>query len=107
MNDAKRTTASLIPNGVQWVKNSVAELNPDQSKVVLADGSSISYDFLVVATGLENKWDKIKGLQESIGKNGVVSNYSKDTVESTWKYLSELKEGNALFTMPSTPIKVN
>jgi hypothetical protein len=62
---------------------------------------------LVVATGLQCLWDKVKGLPETLGKDGVTSNYSVDTVETTWKFIREFKGGNAIFTMPSTPIKVS
>jgi hypothetical protein len=60
-----------------------------------------------VATGLECHWNKIRGLPETLGKDGVTSNYSTDTVETTWKFIREFKGGNAIFTMPSTPIKVS
>jgi sulfide:quinone oxidoreductase len=66
----------------------------------------VGYEYLVVATGLECNWDKIKGLPETLGKNGVTSNYSVNTVEKTWDLIREFKGGKAIFTMPSTPIKV-
>ena len=37
--------------------------------------------------------------------NGVCSNYSFETVNKTWESLKSLKEGNAIFTFPNTPIK--
>ena len=40
-----------------------------------------------------------------MGKNGVCSNYSYQTVDSTWEAIKNTKEGNALFTFPNTPIK--
>ncbi|MCG8399939.1 pyridine nucleotide-disulfide oxidoreductase, partial [Bacillus atrophaeus] len=39
------------------------------------------------------------------GKNGVCSNYSYETVNSTWEMISQFKGGQALFTQPSTPVK--
>lgn len=40
-----------------------------------------------------------------MGKNGVTSNYSAQSVEKTNEFIKSFKGGNALFTMPSTPIK--
>jgi len=37
----------------------------------------------VVTAGIQVNWDKIPGLKESIGKNGVCSNYSFEYVDST------------------------
>jgi NADPH-dependent 2,4-dienoyl-CoA reductase/sulfur reductase-like enzyme len=47
----------------------------------------------------------VKGLPETLGKNGVCSNYSYDTVEYTWQNIRTFRGGNAVFTHPSTPIK--
>ena len=35
----------------------------------------ITYDYLVVALGLDIRFDKVRGLTETLGKNGVCSNY--------------------------------
>ncbi len=35
----------------------------------------------------------------------VCSNYSNETVTKTFPALQQLKEGNAIFTFPNTPIK--
>ena len=47
--------------------------------------SSTLYQHLIVALGLDLKWDKIEGLNDAIGNRatGVCSNYSAFTVERT------------------------
>ena len=60
---------------------------------------------MVVASGIKLDWEKIQGLPEALGKNGVTSNYSATTVEKTFEFLKAFKGGQALFTQPSTPIK--
>jgi sulfide:quinone oxidoreductase len=84
-------------------KNAMVE----KMDVTTSSGDTISYDYLVVAAGIQIDWDAIKGLKESVGKSGsgVVSNYSYDTVDSTWESIQSLKSGTALFTHPATPIK--
>lgn len=54
---------------------------------------------------MEIFWDRIQGLKENLGFNGVCSNYAFDTVESTWKEIHNFKGGRAIFTFPNTPIK--
>lgn len=76
----KRTTASVIPDGVRWVKAAAASLVPEENKVTLSSGESIGYDYLVVATGLQCDWQKVPGLMEALEKgpdSGVCSNYRK------------------------------
>lgn len=101
----KRNQADLIPKGVIWIKDSISGFDPREKTVALKSGTSVSYEFLVVALGLQVDWNKIKGLIETIGKNGVCSNYSFDTVPYTWSAISEFQGGKALFTFPNTPVK--
>ena len=68
-------------------------------------GTTVTYDQLVVALGIQLDWGKIKGLDGHLGKDGVVSNYDYDVVDRTWAALSSFTGGNALFTFPSTPVK--
>ena len=101
--DTKRPEKKLIPSGVAWIKEYVSDIQPDDNEVFLKNGDIITYDYLVNATGIQNNLDGIKGLKESIGKNGVCSNYVDPTY--TWELMKKFKGGNALFTQPSTPIK--
>jgi sulfide:quinone oxidoreductase len=73
--------------------------------MVTRSGQSITYDYLVVAPGIQVNWDQVKGLKESIGKDGVCSNYSIESVGSTWEFVRGLKQGVALFTQPSGAVK--
>jgi sulfide:quinone oxidoreductase len=100
-----RPQASVIPKGVKWIKDRAAELDPENNRVVLESGDEVTYDFLVVACGIELDWDAVKGLAGAVGKNDVCSNYSYDTVDYTWKTIENFKGGTALFTMPPPPIK--
>lgn len=101
----ERNERDYIPNEAKWIQDSVLEFSPDQNFVKTLSGKEIGYDFLVVCAGIQLDWDKIKGLNETLGKNGVCSNYSYQTVESTWENIRNLKSGNAIFTQPTTPIK--
>jgi sulfide:quinone oxidoreductase len=102
-----RMEEDYIPAGATWIKEKAAAFDPDQNQVTLGNGDTVSYDFLVVAAGIQIDWDKVPGLKESVGKpgTGVVSNYSYETVESTWAAIKGLNKGKAIFTHPNTPIK--
>ncbi|WP_114571599.1 FAD/NAD(P)-binding oxidoreductase [Exiguobacterium flavidum] len=100
-----RPMASLIPEGAAWLQEAAASFDPDKHMVTTREGTVVKYDYLIVAAGLQLNWGAIPGLKETIGKNGVCSNYSFETVSSTWEAIKNFKGGNALFTMPSTPIK--
>ena len=103
--DTARTMASLIPDGVKWIKAGVAAFEPDK-KVVILDGCRvIAYDRLIVAPGLELDWAAIRGLAETLGRNGVTSNYRFDLAPYTWQLVKEMRRGRAIFTQSPMPIK--
>jgi sulfide:quinone oxidoreductase len=101
----RRATASVIPSGVQWIQQKARSFAPDTNSVELADGSHLHYEQLVVAAGLQINWDAVEGLVQTLGKNGVCSNYSFETAAYTWECIEQLGSGNALFTQPPMPIK--
>ena len=100
-----RAEAPLIPPGVEWIQAGAAEIDPDNKSVVTTTGSKITYDFLVVATGVELDYDEIPGFREALATDSVSTNYSYDMAPKTWKLIREFRGGVALFHMPSTPIK--
>ena len=102
---SERPQASVIPKGATWIQDAVAEVPPEENRVVTARGESIGYDYLVVAPGIQINWGLVEGLEATLGKNGVCSNYSYDLVDKTWEFIDGFKGGTALFTQPATPIK--
>ncbi len=100
-----KTMGSLIPKGVHWVKSAVAAFEPDNNAIILDGCRVVKYDRLVVCPGLKLDWGKVEGLEETLGRNGVTSNYRYDLAPYTWTLVQELIEGRALFTQPPMPIK--
>ena len=70
----RRDEKKLIPKGVDWIHDFVSNFNPDNNSVTTANGDQFTYDYLVVAAGIQLNWGDLPGLQETIGKNGVTSN---------------------------------
>ncbi|KXV46876.1 beta-lactamase [Gluconobacter albidus] len=101
----RRKEADVMPKDVVWVKQAAKLFRPDVREVVLTDGTVVSYDTLVVATGITLNWDAIPGLVETLGRNGVTSNYRFDLAPYTWQLVQQLKGGTAIFTQPPMPIK--
>lgn len=100
-----REERSLIPSGVTWIKASVSAFDPEQNIVRLSDGRSVGYDYLVACPGLKIDWDAIAGLNDTLGRNGVCSNYRADMAEYTWRLIQDFQGGTALFSQPAMPIK--
>lgn len=99
------TMAATLPRGVHWIKARVDGFDPQGQLVLLEGGRAVSYEQLVVCPGLKLDWNAIEGLSETLGRNGVTSNYRYDLAPYTWQLVRELKQGRALFTQPPMPIK--
>lgn len=105
VRDTVRTMGSLIPRGVHWLKAAVAAFEPERNAVILDGCRVVKYKQLVVCPGLKLDWHGIEGLADTLGQNGVTSNYLYHLAPYTWELVSSLRGGKALFTQPPMPIK--
>jgi len=99
-----------IPKNVTWIKKHVTKFDPQNNTVYTNANKTLTYDYLIVATGLEYNFEAIKGLKkEDIGTNNISSVYLDGTI--TWEWMNKLKtqskkqQQTVLYTMPNTPIK--
>lgn len=100
-----RREADVMPDKAIWINDAANSFQPEDNQVTLTSGERIIYKYLVVAAGLQLDWDKIDGLAETLGKNGVTSNYRYDLAPYTNELVNAFNGGDALFTQPAMPIK--
>jgi len=105
LSASRRREADYIPPGVDWIQDRVAAIHPAENAVTTAGGERITYDWLIVALGIQINWTAIPGLAEGIGSHGICSNYSAKHVDYTWECIRGFKGGTALFTVPNTAVK--
>ena len=105
IEDTERNEAEVIPKEATWIKKKVVGFQPEQNAIQLEDGSTLTYEYLIVAAGIQLNWHEVKGLEETLGKNGVCSNYSFKHAPYTFECISNLKSGKAIFHNPHTPVK--
>ncbi len=103
---SQRNEADYIPAGAKWVRDFVESFDPENNSIRTRQGNTLEYDALVVCPGIQINWTAIKGLtKEIVGQHGICSNYTFETVNSTWKTLQAFKGGTALFTHPAGAVK--
>jgi sulfide:quinone oxidoreductase len=120
IEDIQKDNKDFIPDDVTWIKDAVATFDPDNNKVVTRAGQEVTYDAMVVATGMEYNYEWIKGLRaEDIGKNGISSVYLSDLEKGTadggsitWDWFNDVKAAAAsgkkprvIYTSPEGAIK--
>jgi sulfide:quinone oxidoreductase len=94
-----------VPSQVTWVQERVAEIDPEAQVIGTEEGTTIRYDYLVVALGTRPHWDRIRGLEASLGTHGICSVYGYEQAEHAWDMIRAFGGGRAIFTAPSTPHK--
>ncbi|KAG6854313.1 hypothetical protein C0991_008208 [Blastosporella zonata] len=105
--DFRAPLAPLVPKHISYIPENVKSFSPETSSVTTVTGRDVSYDALVVATGLQINWDNIQGLSKALGdpNSGVSSIYSYDTCDKVWDDIEGLRSGQAIFTQPAGIIK--
>ena len=120
----------FVPDGVKVIKERAVLFNPQENKLTTDKGTEISYDYLIIATGLQLDFERIKGLEEAgraysagdneqllkaLGDDGICSIYTAKGSTKTWEQMQKFiakakaaspdKKTQFLFTHPSTPVK--
>jgi sulfide:quinone oxidoreductase len=52
----ERSERSVIPRRAHWIHDAVSEFLPEQNAIRTRGGNTITYDWLVVAAGLQINW---------------------------------------------------
>ncbi|MCW8919528.1 MAG: NAD(P)/FAD-dependent oxidoreductase [Gammaproteobacteria bacterium] len=73
----------LKRKGIDFIHSAVTEIKPDENTVALANGDTVNYDYLILATGPKLAFDEVEGL----GPNGgnTVSVCTTDHAEEAWE----------------------
>jgi len=102
-------TTDWLPSDVTLKQDWAANIDPEARKVALAGGEVLSYDYLIVATGLSLDHDAIDGFSlEMVSQDGIGALYAgPDYAAKTWQAASKFTEdgGVGLFTRPATEMK--
>ncbi|CAH8615738.1 unnamed protein product [Heterobilharzia americana] len=106
LKEAHRPLQEVLTQKAKLYQDRVTHIEPKDSYVVLSNGDKISYDYLILALGMDLRFDKIIGAEKALKTDPrVCSNYSVDYVEKTLRAYQNFKGGNAVFTLPAGPIK--
>ncbi len=98
-----RPMASVIPKKAEWLKDHAVSFDPENNSVKTKLNGAYTYDYLIVAPGLQLDTSLVEGLPEAIDQGVVCSNYTNPN--HTWDVIKSFKGGTALFTQPPKPYK--
>lgn len=103
MADLERPMADVMPDGVEWIRDSVEAVDPAAMTVRTRSGRTLHGATLVLCPGLEEDWDATPGLPAAYADGWAASSYVPGSTAVVWPRLSSLRSGSVVFTVPPEP----
>lgn len=97
---------SFFPRGVDYIEAEIDLVEPEKSQVKLADGRTLEYDQLVIATGASPRPDQTPGLLDpTIWYKSAFDFYTLDGSKALAKALDTWQGGRMVIHISEMPIK--
>jgi sulfide:quinone oxidoreductase len=101
-----RPTRPLIADGVELIRGEVDRVVPADSRVLLSDGRSLPYDYLVIATGVSPRPDQTPGMLDGgQWRKSIFDFYTYDGAVALAKALETFEGGRLVVHITDMPIK--
>lgn len=100
-NEVWKKQEDCMPKGINWVKDSVVAVDPIWNQVTTLNNYKITYDYLVLAPGIQINWNQIEGFDYSkLGSGNAHCIYDFKGAQMTWKAMKEFTEkgGRGIYT---------
>jgi sulfide:quinone oxidoreductase len=104
-NDVIKPKRHFMPDGVTLIMSPISAIEPDQNQVKLANGQTLKYDFLFIATGADIYPQQTTGLAEHEWGKSIHTFYSFEGALALHKYLNSWQGGRLVVNVVENPIK--
>jgi sulfide:quinone oxidoreductase len=84
MADLERPMADVVPDGCEWIRDSVEAVDPVALTVRTRSGRTLHYGTLVLCPGLVEDWDATPGLQAAYADGWAASSYVPGSTPTVW-----------------------
>ena len=103
--DVIKRKQDFLPRSVTLIQQAIELIDADQNRVQLADGRTLSYDFLVIATGAQTRPDQTPGLQDGEWYKSIYDFYTIDGSLALARQLASWQGGRLVVNVVDNPIK--
>jgi len=104
-DEVVKPKSQLISDGVELVMGEVDIVKPDESQVVLADGTEFEYDQLIIATGTHPRRDQTEGLDSDQYGISIHDFYTLEGATRLAEVLADWPGGRLVTNIVEMPIK--
>lgn len=104
-NDVKKPKAKFLPKGVDFIINGIDKVVAEENKVILADGTTISYDYLLIATGTHPCPEETPGLLDKLWRKKIFDIYSFEGSMAMHDFFKTWEGGTLVSSIAEMPFK--
>ena len=92
--------------GIQLIIDTITSINGDRKYITLSDGSRLSFDRLIIAPGMDLRWDAIEGYDEAASKLIPHAWKAGDQTLLLRRQIRALRRGGTVvITVPDNPYR--
>lgn len=103
LKDCERPKKSFIPRGVQFVQDTIVNVDPEK-KVVTCESSKHTYDWIIMSTGCRIAPEEVDGLMDD-WHGSIHDFYTPNGAVALEKQLKQFKKGRLVHHICESPIK--
>lgn len=103
--DIIRQTVDFIPKDVDFVQAEIDQITPESHAVTLKDGSKLSFDLLIIATGCRTAPEETQGMLGPKWRDNIHDFYTLDGARALREKLASWRGGRLVVHINEMPIK--
>ncbi|MBK8517417.1 MAG: NAD(P)/FAD-dependent oxidoreductase [Saprospiraceae bacterium] len=103
--DIVKPISKFIPRGDEFINQAAKKIQPEDKSILLSDGSSISYDILIVATGSDIDPGETEGMHGSEWDKSIFTFYNFEGAKALRDKLKTWEGGKLVVHITEMPIK--
>jgi len=104
-SEVVRKETDFLPRGVTYLNGDIDELLPEENKVILGSGDTLTYDYLIIATGTRPTPSETPGLESDEYGKTVHDFYTFDGAVALRDALAGFDGGRLVINLVEMPIK--
>lgn len=104
-DDVVKPKTTFLPMGVNMIFQEIDHINADQNHVILKDGVSLKYDFLIIATGTRTAPEETPGMTGSLWHKNIFDFYTIEGTTALARFFKTWQGGELVLNIADMPIK--
>jgi len=105
MRDIVRPRRQYLPGRIRYILSGIERIDPEKKSVALANGESMRYDCLIIATGTDIHPEQTEGLLDDEWGRSKFDFYTPRGAERLGQFLKSWEGGKLVVSITEMPIK--